>query len=115
MTVVKDGAGARSWQMCRGRVRAQNGVLSTFLSGVEIRDQSALESGDGVPQQQLAFFQAGQAQLIGRSIFSEPVDGIIQVAVFNAELRKLPANGIEWFVIHWVRVAHRCDINESVR
>jgi hypothetical protein len=43
------------------------------------------------------------------------VDGIIEVAVFNAELRKLHADGIEFFVIHWVRVAHSCDSSQGLR
>jgi hypothetical protein len=43
------------------------------------------------------------------------VDGIIKIAVFNAELRKLPADGVEFFVGHWVRAGHRSDSTGSLR
>jgi hypothetical protein len=35
--------------------------------------------------------------------------------VFNAELRKLYADGTEFFVIHGVWVAHSYDGNQSLR
>jgi hypothetical protein len=56
-----------------------------ICSGVEVGYQSALESCDGVLEPQFAFLHPGQSELIGRRVFGEAVDGVIQVAVLNAE------------------------------
>ena len=112
MTIVKTGRQDRlSVLVFNGVKRGLSRFCQASRSGISLLSSRAMVS----LEQQLAFFQAGQAQLISSGIFREPVDGIIKVAVFNAELRKLLADGIELFVIHWVRVAQRSDISQSLR
>lgn len=56
-----------------------------ICSGVEVGYQSALEFCDGVLEPQFAFLHPRQSELIGCRVFGEAVDGVIQVAVLNAE------------------------------
>ena len=71
MTIVK-GAGS-CW------------VKLEICSGVEVGYQSTFESCDGVLEPQFAFLHPDQPELIGCRVFGKAMDGVIKVAVLNAE------------------------------
>src|SRR6185312_16637385 len=63
--------------------------LPTVGSGVQVRDQLALEASDLVLQHELAFLEALQLQLVGMDVERQSGDDIVQVAMLNAQLAQL--------------------------
>ena len=55
-------------------------------SGIQIRDQAALQPGYGVFEQQLALFEPGEAQMIRADIICKAEDGRIEITVLLTQL-----------------------------
>jgi hypothetical protein len=67
--------------------------------GGNIRFQQYFDLRDSILDQQLAFFQPLQHQLITRGRFEQTLDGGIEVAVFDLQFLKLGVQGVNvnWF------------------
>src|SRR5688572_15111688 len=58
-------------------------------SGVQVRNQFALETRDLILENEFAFLEALELQLIGLEVEREPGDDLIQIAVRYAQLPQL--------------------------
>src|SRR5690606_15089319 len=55
-------------------------------SGIEIRDQLALEARDLILQYELALLQPLQLQLVDVDVHRQPLDHLVEIAVLDAQL-----------------------------
>jgi len=86
------------WLLRSYRLELQMNVRS----GIQIRDQAALQPGYGVFEQQLALFEPGEAQMIRADIICKAEDGRIEITVLLTQLGDTCKQWVVRFVVHRV-------------
>src|SRR5690348_3217955 len=75
--------------MTSGVVSCSKNCFKTGRSGVEIRDQFALEARDLILEDEFAFLEALELQLIGLEVERQPRDDFVEIAVRYAQFPQL--------------------------